>query len=194
MNTQRITSKLRSWLPLLPLLGLLYASYWLSLQVQPLPSLSKEVRHDVDFTIEHLSSTSLDEQGMPRSTLSAEKMWHFSDDDTTHLQMPNFVSAKVNQPPVNITAKLGTLSSNNEDVFMHDDVVITRTDPKTLNEMRFETDYLHISPNKDMAETDHPVLMYDGKNIVSAVGLLFDNQARTVRLLSQVRAKHEPKK
>lgn len=194
MNTQRITSKLRSWLPLLPLLGLLFASYWLSLQVQPLPSLSKEIRHDVDFTIEHLSSTALDEQGMPRSTLSAEKMWHFSDDDTTHLQMPNFVSVKVNQPPVNITAKLGTLSSNSEDVFMHDDVVITRTNPKTLSEMRFETDYLHISPNKDLAETEHPILMYDRKNVVSAVGLLFDNQARTVRLLSQVRAKHEPKK
>jgi lipopolysaccharide export system protein LptC len=194
MNTQRITSKLRSWLPLLPLLGLLFASYWLSLQVQPLPSLSKEVRHDVDFTIEHLSSTALDEQGMPRSTLSAEKMWHFSDDDTTHLQMPNFVSVKVGQPPVNITAKLGTLSRDSEDVFMHDDVVITRTKPETLNEMRFETDYLHIVPNKDLAETDHPILMYDRKNVVSAVGLLFDNQARTVRLLSQVKAKHEPKK
>jgi len=194
MNTQRITSKLRSWLPLLPLLGLLFASYWLSLQVQPLPSLTKEARHDVDFTIEHLSSTALDKQGMPRSTLSAEKMWHFSDDDTTHLQMPNFVSVKVGQPPVNITARLGTLSSDSEDVFMHDDVVIARTNPKTLNEMRFETDYLHIVPNKDLAETDHPVLMYDRKNVVSAVGLLFDNQARTVRLLSQVRAKHEPKK
>jgi lipopolysaccharide export system protein LptC len=194
MNTQRITSKLRSWLPLLPLLGLLLASYWLSLQVQPLPSLTKEARHDVDFTIVKLSSTALDKQGIPRSTLSAEKMWHFSDDDTTHLQMPNFVSVKVNQPPVNITAKLGTLSSNSEDVFMHDDVAITRTDPRTLNEMRFETDYLHVSPNKDLAETDHPVLMYDKKNVVSAVGLLFDNQARTVKLLSQVRAKHEANK
>ncbi len=193
MNTQRITGKLRSWLPLLPLLGLLYASYWLSLQVQPLPSLTKEARHDVDFTIERLTSTALDKEGRPHSVLSAEKIWHFSDDDTTHLQMPNFVSVKVDQPPVNITAKLGTLSSSNEDVFMHDDVVITRTNPKTLSEMRFETDYLHIVPNKDLAETDHPVLMYDRKNVVSAVGLLFDNQARTVRLLSQVRAKHEPK-
>lgn len=193
MNTQRLTSKLRSWLPLLPLLGLLYASYWLSLQVQPLPSLTKEARHDVDFTIERMTSTSLDKEGQPHSVLSAEKIWHFSDDDTTHLQLPNFVSVKVDQPPVNITAKLGTLSRSNEDVFMHDDVVITRTNPKTLSEMRFETDYLHIAPNKDLAETDHPVLMYDRKNVVSAVGLLFDSQARTVRLLSQVRAKHEPK-
>lgn len=194
MNTQRITSKLRSWLPLLPLLGLLLGSYWLSLQVQPLPSLSKEARHDVDFTIDRLSSTVLDKQGVPRSTLSAEKMWHFSDDDTTHLQMPNVVSLKADQPPVNITAKLGTLSKHNDDVFMHDDVVITRTSPKTLNEMRFETDYLHISSDQDVADTDHPVLMYDKKNVVSAVGLLFDNQARTVKLLSQVRAKHESTK
>jgi lipopolysaccharide export system protein LptC len=101
---------------------------------------------------------------------------------------------KVGQPPVNITAKLATLSGNNEDIFMHEDVIITRTDPKTSNEMRFETDYLHVAPNRDVADTDHPVLMYDKRNVVSAVGMLFDNHARTVRLLAQVRAKHEPNK
>jgi lipopolysaccharide export system protein LptC len=194
MKTQRITSKLRSWLPILPLLGVLFASYWLSLQVQPLPAITKEIRHDVDFTIEQLSSTELDKQGIPRSMLFAEKMWHYSDDDTTHLQLPNLVSMKVGQPPVNITAKLATLSGNNEDIFMHEDVIITRTDPKTSNEMRFETDYLHVAPNRDVADTDHPVLMYDKRNVVSAVGMLFDNHARTVSLLSQVRAKHEPNK
>lgn len=193
MNTQRITGRLRAWLPLLPLLGLLYASYWLSLQVQPLPLLTREVRHDIDFTVEHLTSTILDTQGVSRSILSADKMWHFADDNTTHLLMPSFVSVKVGQPPVLMTAKLGSLSSHSEDVFMQDDVSITRTNLKTLNELRFTTDFLHIAPNKDLAETSSPVLMYDNKNVVSAVGLLFDNQARTVRLLSQVRAKHEPK-
>jgi lipopolysaccharide export system protein LptC len=194
MNTQHITSKLRSWLPILPLLGLMFASYWLSLQVLPLPAINKEIRHDVDFSIEYLASTELDKQGIPRSMLFAEKMWHYSDDDTTHLQLPNLVSMKVGQPPVNITAKLATLSGNSEDIFMHEDVIITRTDPKTSNEMRFETDYLHVAPNRDVADTDHPVLMYDKRNVVSAVGMQFDNHARTVRLLSQVRANHEPNK
>ncbi|MDH2915770.1 MAG: LPS export ABC transporter periplasmic protein LptC [Gallionella sp.] len=194
MDAQRITSKLRSWLPLLPLLGLLLASYWLNLQVQPLPSSYKEARHDVDFTIEKLSSTVLNEKGQTRFVLSADKMWHFSDDDTTHLELPRFISLNADQPPVDITAKVGTLSSKSEEVFMHDDVVIARTDPVTLNEMRFETDYLHIVPDRDLAETDHSVLMYDEKNIVSAVGMVFDNQSRIVRLLSKVRAKHAPKK
>lgn len=190
MNTQRITDKFRSWLPLLPLLGLLYASYWLSLQVQPMPSHHKEVRHEVDFSIERVSSTALDETGRPRSVFSSAKMWHYADDDTTHLQLPHFVSVRTGQPPVRITAKLGTLSKNSDDLFMHDEVVITRTDPKTSNELRFETNYLHIIPNQDLAKTDHPVRMYDKQNILSAVGLIFDNQARTVKLLSQVRAQH----
>lgn len=194
MDTQRITGKLRSWLPLLPLLGLLLASYWLNLQVQPLPSTHKEARHDVDFTIERLSSTVLNEKGQTRFVLSADKMWHFSDDDTTHLELPRFISLDADQPPVDIASKAGTLSSKSEEIFMRDDVVITRTDPASLNEMRFETDYLHIIPDRDLAETDHPVLMYDDKNIVSAVGMVFDNQSRSVRLLSKVRAKHARKK
>lgn len=120
-------------------------------------------------------------------------MWHFSDDDTTHLEMPRFISLNSDQPPVEITSKTGTLSSKSEEVFLNDDVVITRTDSATLNELRFETDYLHIVPDRDLADTDHPILMYDKKNVVSAVGMVFDNQARSVKLLSKVRAKHEAK-
>jgi len=194
MDSQRFTHKLRSWLPLLPLLGLLLASYWLSLQVQPLPSVFKEAKHDVDFTVENLSSTVLNEKGQTRFVLSSTKMWHFADDDTTHLESPRFISLNPGQPPVDITAKLASLSSKSEDVFMHDDVVITRIDPTTLNETRFETDYLHIVPDRDMAETDHSVLMFDDKNIVKSVGMIFDNQSRSVKLLSKVRAKHEPNK
>jgi LPS export ABC transporter protein LptC len=77
---------------------------------------------------------------------------------------------------------------------MQDDVVITRTDPKISKEVRFETNYLHIAPNRDVVDTDHAVVMYDNRNVVSAVGMLIDSHARTVKLLSQVRAKHEPNK
>jgi len=192
IDTQRIAAKLRAWVPLLPLLLLLLASYWLSLQVQPLASAASEQRHDVDYVINKMTSTTLDEQGQPRLTLSAEKMWHYPDDDTTHLQMPHLTSFFADRPPSQTSAQSGTLSSKSEDLFLYDEVQVLRPTGINSEEERFQTDYLHVAPERDWAETDHPVLLLSRNSTISAVGMELDNQARTVKLLSRVRATHEP--
>lgn len=192
MDSRRISEKLRGWLPLLPLVLLLLASYWLSLQVQPLTPVVSEQRHDVDYVIDKLTSTTLNEQGLPRLTLAAEKMWHYPDDDSTHLQMPLLTSFSADRPPSHTSAQSGTLSSKNEELFLYDEVQIVMPASGRRNEQRFQTDYLHLVPERDWAETDHPVLLLDGKNTISAVGMELDNQAQTVKLLSRVRATHEP--
>src|SRR5665811_174572 len=68
------SSRARYWLPLLPLFGLLGATYWLNLQVQPQaakPDSSK--RHDPDAIIENFSATKLNEQGVPSFIMVAKK-------------------------------------------------------------------------------------------------------------------------
>lgn len=191
MDIRRFGGRLRAWLPLLPLIALLYGSYWLSLQVQPLPSSKKVVSHDVDFVVEKLSSTSLNAQGMPSFTLSTEKMWHFADDDNTHLQFPRFISLSAARSPLEVSAQLGVLNGKSEEVVMQDAVVVKRFDPVTASEKRFETEYLHLVPDREWADTDRPVLMYGKNNTISAQGMVIDGRARTVKLLSKVRAKHE---
>lgn len=191
MNAQRFGDRLRGWLPLLPLLLLLLASYWLSLQVAPIAAVERELRHDVDFAVEKLSSTTLNDSGLPRFKLSAEKMWHYPDDETTHLQMPLFTSYLPDRPPSHTSAQSGTISNLSSDIWLREGVQVVRPASGTLVEQRFQTDYLHIAPERDFAETDHPVLMRSGNNTISAVGMEIDNRARTVKLLSQVKASHE---
>ncbi len=192
MNTQQLSAKLRGWLPLLPLLLLVMASYWLNLQVEPLAAVARVQRHDVDFVIDNLTTTTLNELGQPRFILSAEKMWHYPDDDTTHLQMPLLTSFFADRPPVFTSAKSGTLDNRNSDIFLYDEVKVVRTASGKFSEQRIQTDYLHVAPDKNLADTDHPVLMIGGTSTISAVGMELDNQAQTIKLLSQVKVTHEP--
>ena len=93
--------RLRSWLPLIPLLMLLAGTYWLNQQVQPFaqqPDDSK--RHDVDYSVENLSSVMLDEHGHARYMMTTEKMWHYPDDDSTFLNHPYFVSVPAKGWPI----------------------------------------------------------------------------------------------
>ena len=192
MNRPGFVEKARAWLPLLPLLVLLLATYWLNQQVQPLPQTQSQQRHDVDFVVDRLSAITLNEQGQPRFTLAAEKMWHYPDDDTTHLQMPQLASLYANRPPVHTSAQTGMISSKGDEVFLYDEVRVLRPASGDSGEQLFATDYLHVIPDRDWAETDQSVVMTSRHNIIRAVGMELDNKARTVKLLSRVRANHEP--
>lgn len=185
--------RLRAWLPLLPPLLLLAGTYWLNQQVQPVsakPDSSK--RHDIDYAVEKLSSVTLDEHGQARYLMTTEKMWHYPDDDNTHLQAPRFISLHSAYPPLVTSAQTGTISSHGDEVFLRDEVRIVRLGSDKRDKMTFSTDYLRLVPNLDMADTDHPVTLETARDNIHAVGMTLDNKSRTFALLSNVRASYEP--
>ncbi len=187
--------RLREWLPLLPLLLLLAAAYWLNLQVQPLPPKpDSSKRHDPDFIVNKFSATTLNELGVPRFILSAQEMVHYPDDDSTHLDKPQLSSFNAELPPVYAFAKRGEVSSKGEEVFLRDEVKLVRAASGTQSEMTLTTDFLHVIPDSDLAETSRPVILQDAHSIVHAVGLQFDSKARVLKLLAQVKSQHDPAK
>jgi len=184
--------RMRSWLPLIPPLLLLAGTYWLNQQVQPLPPQADDSkRHDIDYAMENLSSVTLDEQGQARYMMTTEKMWHYPDDDSTHLQLPRLVSLLNKQAPLLIWGQTGTISSHGEDIYLYDKVKVIQLGNTDKNEMAFSTDYLHVIPDKDQAETDHPVTMTNAHDTIHAVGMSLDNKLRYISFLSDVHATHD---
>lgn len=191
MRRFSFANRLRAWLPLLPILALLLGSYWLNLQVAPIEPSTAAQRHDVDFVVTGLRSTALSTEGQPRFTLLTEKMWHFPDDDTTHMQRPNLTSFFKDRAPTSIDALSGMLSSKGEEIQLHEDVRILLPGKQPGHDQHFNTEYLRVLPDDGWAETNFPVLMFDRHNTIKAVGMELDNEARTVKFLKQVRAVHE---
>ena len=192
MRAPRFIEKARAWLPLLPLLLLLAATYWLNQQVQPLPQVQSLQRHDIDYEVDNFSAVTLNLEGKPRFTLTAEKLWHYPDDDTTHLQLPRFTSLYSDRPPTLTSAQTGKISSKGDDVYLYDEVRVVRPATGDIGEQRFATDYLHVVPDRDWAETNQAVVYTSQYNTIRAVGMELDNKARTAKLLASVRATHEP--
>jgi lipopolysaccharide export system protein LptC len=188
-------SRARYWLPLLPLLGLLGATYWLNQQVQPeaiRPDSSK--RHDPDAIMENFSAIKLNEQGVPHFIVTARKMQHYPDDDSTILEVPRLTALPADHPAIHAIAKRGIVSSKGDEVFLHDDVEVLREASTQQGELTLQTEYLHIIPDKDLADTDRAVTIVDAHNTVHAIGLEMNNKARTLKLLSQVKSEHVPRK
>ena len=178
------------------LLGALAAlTFWLDQVVQPPPRAPDGAsRHDPDYIVENLTALSTNEAGKAAYTLSAAKMVHYPDDDTTHLTQPRLISYRSVEAPVTITSKEALVSSNGENVFFKDDVKVTRAAYGDQSEMVMVTTYLHVIPDDNIAKTDRPVTITDAATVVNAVGLELNSETRILKLHSRVRGTYDPGK
>jgi lipopolysaccharide export system protein LptC len=187
-------SRVRPWLPLLPLLALLSATYWLNQQALPGPAKPESERHDPDAIVENFSATSLNDQGVPDFIMAATRLMHYPDDDSTTLDEPRITMLSPGKPAIHANAEHGSISSKGEDVYLRDNVKVLREASAHQSELTLQTEYLHISPDQNLAETNRAVTIVEANNIVHATGMELNNKTRILKLLSQVRSEYVPYK
>jgi lipopolysaccharide export system protein LptC len=186
-------SRLTTAAPLL-LAGMLAAlTFWLDRVAQGPPrDLIGPSRHDPDFIVEKLTGVRMGESGAASYSLSAAKMVHYSDDDTTLLASPKFVSYGSSKSTVTITASEGVVSGKGDHVYFQDDVRVTHAALEGGRELVMRTTFLHVVPDQKIALTDRFVTLSDDANTVTAVGLEMNNETRVIKLLSKVRGTYDP--
>jgi lipopolysaccharide export system protein LptC len=179
--------RINAWFPVVLLALLAIVTVWLNAQVQPPDrGSSGTARHDPDYIVENLAATRFGPAGERRHTLTAKRVTHYPDDDTTHLDDAQLLEFS-QIAPVTVTARTALVSSNGEEVFLHDNVKVVRAPYAKQSALTLETAYLHVIPDDDFAETDQPVRIYDADTVVTGIGLEFNNATRVVKILSNVR-------
>jgi lipopolysaccharide export system protein LptC len=184
-----------SLFPLLLLLALAAASLWLERAVQaPEYDKSGKTRHDPDFIAEDFGITKMDAAGKPEYILSAEHMQHYPDDESTSVVAPRLEQRHDNANPVVIRADRGLIAKSGEEASFYGNVVVVREAGRGQSELRVQTEYLQVVPDRDLARTDKPVIIIEGRSRLSGVGMEFNNKTRQFALQSQVRGTFDARK
>ena len=191
-----MNERLTAWFPLLLLTVLAGLTFWLDRFVQaPAFTRGAAARHDPDYIVDGLSAVRMNPDGKIKHTLSAGKMVHYPDDDSTHLESPRFVNHAAAQAPVTITAREALVSGEGENIYFHNDVHVTRAPYAEKSQLEMRTSYLHVIPDDNIARTDRAVTIIDAHTVVTAVGLELNSETRVLKLLSRVKGTyHDPKK
>lgn len=181
--------------PLLLLLVLAAGSLWLERAVQaPERDNSGRTRHDPDFIAEDFSVTKMSATGKPEYSLSAARMLHYPDDGSTEVVEPRVAQRHENAAPIVIRADRGLISRDGEEASFFGDVVVVREAGRGRSELRMLTEYLQIVPARDLARTDRPVIITEGRSRLAGVGMELNNKTRQFSLLSQVRGSFDAEK
>lgn len=174
--------------PLLLLALLAMLTLWIDYVVQaPEPKTDGSSRHDPDFIMNNFVTKRTDLNGNPRYVLAAAEMRHYPDDETTELVRPRFTQYTVDQPYTQIEGQRGTVSKDGETVEVMDNVKVTRQASADSAELVINTEYLHITPDKDLVKTDRPVVITQGKTVIRGTGMIYNKELQTVQLQKNVR-------
>lgn len=107
-----------SFILLFGVLGLL--SMWLQfgiIEKEKVEFDGKE-RHDPDYYIENFTAVGMDEKGIRRYVLEAERLVHYPDDDTALLDNPHIIQYEDDAPPRHTYSESGWISSDGNEVLL----------------------------------------------------------------------------
>jgi lipopolysaccharide export system protein LptC len=162
-----------SLFPLFMLLLLAALTFWLSRVIQS-DAPRGPLRHDPDYWAEGVKVLRFDINGTLQHTLTAEKLLHYPDDDTTIVTRPHVTYHR--QPPVEIAARMAYIGRDGKEVDLVDEVKVTRHGAKDgVPSTTLESRTLKIFPDEEKGSTGDPVTITRGSSVMHGTGLEIDN-------------------
>ena len=190
----RFHDRLAAAVSVLLLTALAGGSYYLaelSWQMATRPS-GQETRHEPDYFVEGLVFTRINAHGAPAFRMSAQRMVHYPDDDSTAFDKPVVDSLDPSQPPIRLVADTGTSTTGGVETHLSGHVVMTRAGTEQEPPMTILTDYVVLFSRTEIAKTDRPVRIERGASVLTGVGMEFNNAARSLLVESQVQGTWQP--
>ena len=184
-------ARLSDWFPLLLLAVLACVTLWLDHIVQPPAGPRTTSSGEPDYIVDGLSAMRMDHDGRVKHTLHAQKMTHYPEDDLTLLVEPKLVTYTEGSSPVTVTARVARVSGNGENVYFEDGVRVVRAPHRNRTELVVETNYLHVIPDANIAQTDKPVTIRDATGVVVASGLELNSETRVLKLQGRVKGTYD---
>lgn len=181
-------------LPLALMFSLALMTFWLERAVREEEPHATQRRHDPDYLVSNFTTTSYNRDGAVESMLSAAKMIHYPDDDSTELIAPRVVQTRPSEPRMTVSAERGTLSREGDEIFLYDNVVLVREADKERPQARMTTSFLHVVKDRSLIRTDREVTIVEDRRTLSGRGMEYNSQLQQFQLLSEVRGLFEPNK
>jgi lipopolysaccharide export system protein LptC len=175
--------------PLGLMLALALLTFYLERAVREDETPTAGRRHDPDYYVVNFTTTTYNPDGAAETRMSAERMVHYPDDDTTELLAPRVLQSKPNEPRYSVRAERGQLSRDGDEVFLYGGVLLVREASEHGPEARMTTEFLHILRDRSLVRTDREVKIVEGSRSLQGRGMEYNNLSRELVLRHDVTAR-----
>ncbi len=186
--------RLAAAVSLLLILTLAAGSYYLAeIAAEAMgPAGVRKITHEPDYFVDGLALTKVNARGEPAFLLSAERMVHYPDDESSEFVQPRMVSLNPARPQVSLRAETARTDTKGDETELRGKVVLIRKSDGADPEMSVRSEHMIISTKTEIARTDQAVEILRGTSRLTGVGMEFDNAARHLQIDSRVRGTWQP--
>lgn len=166
-------SRLASAVPMLLLILLAAASFWLERAVRSDGGTDRDLRHEPDFWAENFTLQRHGPDGVLQNTLTARRMTHYPDDDTTVLDGPSVRYHR--QPPVTVSGRTGLVSRDGTEIVLVGGARVVRGGKDGGAPVEIATQTLRLYPDEERAASNEAVTITQGRSVIHGSGLEINN-------------------
>ena len=172
------------------------ASFWLKEEViNEYKNFTQSKNSGPSFFLKDFESTKTDEDGNLQSSLQADYMKHFKEEDKTSLFKPLYTKYKDKKKHSTIYSDVGEISDKGEEIILKENAILIRLPTKTKKTLKLYTHELNIYSELDIVTSQKAVKMIQEPNIeIDGVGMKYDNKDGILKLLSNVKVRYEKPK
>lgn len=148
--------------------------------------------HTADYFSVGYYKKEMNLQGVVKNELIADKLIHYPDDGTTHLENPQMTLYNPEAPPWVIKSTTGILGVDRDNLLLSGKVFISRNSTKTRRPFDLNTSELKVKLSISFAETDEWAELIEGSNRTEGVGMnTFFVEPIRIKFLSKVKGRYE---
>ena len=183
---RRTINRAAAWFPVVLLAGLAMLTYWLDAQVQDSGRGARGPKSEPDYFLEDFSATRFGLDGSVVQQLAAKKMIHYPENIPTEVVAPRLVDTQPGRATMRARADTAKVSPDNEHIYLSGNVVAEREAKNGKGKLVVSSDYLHVQPKLERADTDRKVTIVDARGRHVGNGMQVDNKSHTIRLRNGV--------
>ena len=183
--------RINNFLPLLIVLCLAAATFWLRHAIEAPPTQSaRNAGHEPDSIVENFTLRRLSTEGKPQYLIAAKRMLHYPDTDTAELVSPQFTRTGIDGVRMSIKADRGSMTHDAAEASFSGHVILQREAGPGYPAFRARTEFLEILAEKNLIRTNRHVDIQEGSSTLSGIGMEFNKTTRQFSLHSQARGSY----
>jgi len=148
--------------------------------------------HKMDYYLKNFTTTLMGIDGKPDKKLSAKRMLHYPDDDSTELEEPLITTYEENTPKWRIQSETGWLSGDGELLLLQGKVTMDRPKSPNAGPVHLVTRNLRVQPKQNYAETEESITIITPDNRITSKGMqAWLSTPMRIKFTANVRGKYE---
>lgn len=168
------------------LIFLVIGTWWAADYTQRAVSIEppRRITHEPDAWSRNFVMVRTDAQGVAINRIEGDYLQHFPDDDSYEVQQARATGQRAESPVTVGTSNIAIMDRDGTRIIMRGDAHLHRQPYDDRPALDVSSEELILLPDEDVAYTDLPAVVVNGKSTMVGTGMRYDNGKRTLQVFS----------